>query len=95
MNEKMVAYFKVLADENRMKIVELLLGGERCGCTLIDKLNIQQPTLSYHLRLLTEAGITRSYREKNRIKYQVNESVIEEIKNYMHYLLTVSPSCHL
>lgn len=95
MNEKMVGYFKVLADVNRMKIIELLLGGERCGCTLIDKLDIQQPTLSYHLRLLAEAGITRSYREKNRIKYQVNEEVIQEIKDYMSFLLCVTPSCNL
>jgi len=49
MNERMTKYFKILSDPTRLEIVELLLKGETCGCTLIDKLPISQPTLSYHL----------------------------------------------
>ena len=44
---------KALSDSNRVKIVELLVNGEMCGCKLLDNLQITQPTLSHHMKILS------------------------------------------
>ncbi|NCU33595.1 MAG: transcriptional regulator, partial [Candidatus Moranbacteria bacterium] len=56
MNKEIALLCKALSDENRLTILELLIRGETCGCTLIDKLPITQPTMSYHLRTLSDSG---------------------------------------
>lgn len=93
MNQDMAKIFKALSDENRLKIIELLLRGELCGCMLIDKLDIQQPTLSYHLRILAEAGLTTSFREGNMIKYHVNIEVIDQVMKFLDGFHHVDPTC--
>jgi len=95
MNQDMAKLFKALSDENRLKIIELLLRGELCGCMLIDKLDIQQPTLSYHLRILTDAGLTTSFREGNMIKYHVNIEVIDQIMKFLDGFHHVDPTCRI
>lgn len=86
MYEKYAQLFKVLADENRLKIIELLIKGETCGCTLIDKLPISQPTLSYHLKLISQAGLADSRREGNWIKYYINKDMLTEIKLFIEQI---------
>jgi ArsR family transcriptional regulator len=52
--------FRVLADRNRVKILNLLAGarGEAtCVCEFVPALGLAQPTVSYHLKQLTEAGL--------------------------------------
>jgi ArsR family transcriptional regulator len=52
--------FKVLADRNRVKILNILLrarGQAVCVCEFTDQLDLAQPTVSYHLKLLREAGL--------------------------------------
>jgi len=71
--------FKVLGDANRLKIVELLKGGEFCQCEIIPVLEQAQPTVSRHLRLLEEAGIIQSRRDGNRNLYQVTDERVFEI----------------
>ena len=44
--------FKAFCDENRIKIMKLLQGGEKCACVLLDDLHITQPTLSHHMKIL-------------------------------------------
>lgn len=81
--------FKVLGQHIRLDIIKLLLEGETCGCTLIDKLPITQPTLSYHLHALTKAGITQSVREGNWVKYYIKRDVLVEISQYFKSLSTL------
>ena len=95
MKQEMAKVFKALSDENRLYIIELLLKGELCGCVLIDKLDIQQPTLSYHLRILKEANLTTSYREGNWIMYVVNKDVLNEVKAFIDAFDHVEASCNL
>ena len=94
MNKEMAKKFRALSDENRLKIIELLLKGELCGCMLIDKLEISQPTLSYHLRILTDSGITQSFRDGNMIN-TVNKEVLNDIKNFIDSYNRVEASCIL
>lgn len=83
MNDKMAMLYKALSDENRLKILQLLLAGETCGCKLIDQLPITQPTLSYHLKWLNEVGLTTSYKEGTWNKYQVNKDMLDEMIQFL------------
>ena len=58
-----IKIFKALADDNRLEILELLISGEKCGCELLEALNIGQSTLSHHMRILCEAGLVDACKE--------------------------------
>ena len=93
MFEENALLFKALSDENRLKILELLIQGETCGCTLIDKLPISQPTLSYHLRLLTDAGLTVAKKEGNWKKHYVDKTKIDQMIKFLTDLKNTEASC--
>ena len=81
--------FKALGDPHRVTIMERLAKGETCGCTLIDQLPISQPTLSYHLKILHEAGLTNVTKEGTWKHYQVNYEKIEALKTFLDHLKTL------
>ena len=95
MDKNYAALFKAISDENRLTILKLLLQGETCGCTLIDKLSITQPTLSYHLRILTDAGITQAYKEGTWVKHHVNHEIIDQLIKFLTDLKNEETSCNL
>lgn len=64
--------FKALCDENRLGILELLRGGEKCACVLIEKLHIGQSALSYHMKILVESGIVESRQEGKWTHYKIS-----------------------
>lgn len=56
--ENTASIFKALADPTRLRLLSLLAAnGEMCGCDLEGPLGLSQPTISHHLRVLTEAGL--------------------------------------
>lgn len=68
-----------LADETRLRIVELLMEGERCVCDLMDELNAAQSRLSFHLRTLKEAGLVKDRREGRWNYYSLDVDGFEEL----------------
>lgn len=74
MNCKDGAYlFKVLSDETRLKIIEMLKSGKMCACKLLEEFEITQPTLSYHMKMLVDSELV--FCEKDGIwnNYTLNE----------------------
>jgi ArsR family transcriptional regulator, arsenate/arsenite/antimonite-responsive transcriptional repressor len=65
--------FKGLADLNRLRIINLLLHGELCGCDIQYVLNNSQPNVSRHLTYLKNAGLVRDRRDGFRIFYRLAE----------------------
>jgi len=55
--------FHALSDETRLEIMEMLRGGERCVCELTDELEAAQSRLSFHLRVLKNAGLVTDRKE--------------------------------
>ena len=45
---------KAMSDSNRLKIIEMLTQGEKCGCNLLEELQVTQPTLSHHMKVVVE-----------------------------------------
>ena len=66
--------FKALGDENRWKILDILKGGEKCACVLMDRLEMGQSAVSYHMKILCESGIVESRQEGKWMHYQLSEA---------------------
>ncbi len=66
---------KVLADEVRLAVVELLLDGPRHVGEINARLNVEQSLLSHHLRVLREAGLVMSQREGRTVLYRLTPKV--------------------
>ena len=63
--------FKAFCDENRLKVLEKLRGGEKCACMLLEHLNIGQPSLSYHMKILVDSGVVESRQQGKWTNYRL------------------------
>ena len=59
MNGDYLRVFRAFSDERRLRVLELLAEGEKCACVLLEELEISQPTLSYHMKILRRSGIVK------------------------------------
>lgn len=64
-------YFKGLADVNRLRILNLLMRGELCGCDIQYVLDTSQPNVSRHLQYLKNSGLVLDRRDGYRIFYRL------------------------
>lgn len=95
-DRKIAAAFKALGDENRIRILKMLQGGEKCACKLLEELSITQPTLSHHMKILCDAGIIAGRREGKWTHYSVNIEGAGKIEMLLHGLFSledVSQNC--
>ncbi len=65
--------FKAFCDEKRLRILELLRGGEKCACVLLEYLDLGQSGLSYHMKILVESGVVESRQEGKWTHYKISE----------------------
>lgn len=84
--KKTSAVFKAFCDENRIKILQLLQGGEKCACKLLTEMNITQPTLSHHMKILCDSGIVKGRKEGKWMHYSISQDGIEEAQKYLDFL---------
>lgn len=75
---------KAMSDPNRLKIIEMLATGEKCGCQLLEELQVTQPTLSHHMKVLSQCGLVRSYKEGKWQRYSVNCERFSGFKDYLN-----------
>jgi ArsR family transcriptional regulator, arsenate/arsenite/antimonite-responsive transcriptional repressor len=88
MNE-LEQYFKGLADRNRLRILNLLLHGELCGCDIQHVLETSQPNISRHLQYLKNSGLVLDRRDGFRIFYRLAEPTRGARKNLFDFLRQV------
>lgn len=88
-----VSVFKALADETRLKIIEILSCGEMCACDILEHFDITQPTLSYHMKILTECGLVKSRKDGSWVRYSNNEEVIFSVKGFLNKITTEQETC--
>lgn len=82
--------FKVLSDDTRIYICRLIGEKEVCGCDLLEKLNITQPTLSYHMKQLCEAGIVNGRKDGAWMRYTLNTEKFIELEDFLKSLRTAT-----
>lgn len=75
--------FKVLSDQSRRDILVMLKEGRLTAGDIAVKLNVSPASLSYHLKLLKNAGLVMEYKYKNYIYYELNTTVFDEIIMWM------------
>ena len=84
--KKAVLLFHALSDETRLALLEQLRNGERCVCELTDEMKAGQSRLSFHLKVLKDAGILVDRREGRWMYYSVNPEAIEELEELVKTL---------
>src|SRR5919112_5992069 len=72
--------FHALSDSTRLAIIEMLRRGERCVCDLTDALDAAQSRLSFHLKVLKDAGIVRDRKDGRWVHYELDREAFEEIE---------------
>lgn len=80
--EKISELCKALGDPNRLKIIKLLTDGEQCACKLLEAFQITQPTLSHHMKILSETGMVSSRKEGKWTYYSISCCMFKEFKSY-------------
>jgi ArsR family transcriptional regulator len=71
--------FHALSDPTRLAILRRLRFGERCVCDLTDALDAAQSRLSFHLKVLKDAGLVADRREGRWMYYTLNTDALAEI----------------
>ena len=73
--------FKALADPHRVRIMNLLATSDRavCVCELIEPLGLTQPTVSFHLKKLREAGLVTRYKEGTWHFYEIDGEALQRL----------------
>jgi ArsR family transcriptional regulator len=84
--DRAIELFHALSDETRLEIIELLRKGERCVCELTDTLDAAQSRLSFHLRVLKDAGIVRDRKDGRWVHYELVPDTFEEIETIVSAL---------
>ena len=69
--------FKAFCDENRVQILQMLKSGEKCACRLLEEMDITQPTLSHHMKILCDSGIVKGRRDGKWMYYSVSPAGVE------------------
>jgi len=70
-NRFQATIFHALADPIRLEIVSYLRQGERCVCEIVPHLNLIQPLVSRHLKILKDAGIVRCRKDGTKRMYSI------------------------
>ena len=86
--KNMALVFKALSDENRIRILKLLRNGEKCACKLLEELNISQPTLSHHMKILCDSGLVTGRREGKWTHYAICCEGVRMVRDLMKELLS-------
>lgn len=84
--KKTAVIFKAFCDENRVRILQLLQDGEKCACMLLEEMNITQPTLSHHMKILCDSGIVKARKEGKWMHYSISQEGVEEARKYLDSL---------
>jgi ArsR family transcriptional regulator len=77
--DRSVTLFHALSDATRIEVLRMLRDGERCVCELQDELGAAQSRLSFHLRVLKEAGLVSDRREGRWSYYQIVPEALAEV----------------
>src|SRR5687767_13439906 len=78
--------FHALSDPTRLELIQRLAGGEQCVCDLTDALKTGQSRLSFHLKVLKDAGLIEDRREGRWMYYSLKKEAFEELEELIRTL---------
>lgn len=80
---KVAMICKALGDGNRLQIVQMLTEGELCACKILEKFDITQPTLSYHMKMLNECGLVSVRKDRKWSYYSLNCDTLSSYREFI------------
>lgn len=78
---------KIIAEENRLKILCILKTGERCVCDIWQDLDIPQNLASHHLKVLKDAGLIDSCKDGLRMIYWIDKKAMSKLNLLLNNFL--------
>jgi len=75
--------FKALGDETRLKILTMLTKGRTCACKILEAFHFTQPTLSYHMKQLTDSGLVGGEKDGKWVYYSINCERIALLREFI------------
>ncbi len=90
-DEEIVKMLKALADPNRLTILEMIGNDELCSCKLLENMDISQPTISHHLRILSESGLIIGRKDAQWIHYSINKEKLAMVRRYLAGAFITNP----
>lgn len=85
---KAARLFHALSDETRVDVMQMLRSGERCVCELQDELGAAQSRLSFHLRVLKDAGLVTDRRHGRWAYYAIAPDALQAAHDVVRDLAT-------
>ena len=82
---------EMLSQPVRLKLLCILLDGERSVLNLADETGLSQPAMSHHLRKLREAGLVGTRREAQTIYYSLKGEAVRSVLEVLHALYCANP----
>jgi ArsR family transcriptional regulator, arsenate/arsenite/antimonite-responsive transcriptional repressor len=83
---QLAATLKALSDPMRLRLLSVVAsheGGEACVCDLSAGIELTQPTISHHLKVLRTAGLLDSERRASWVYYRVNQTVLQQLSQLL------------
>lgn len=75
-----IPILKVLCDETRLSILSMLSQKEMNGCEINRAFACTQPTISYHMKVLVDAGLVQARKEGCAMMYSVNQEIWPSVR---------------
>ena len=83
-----VPVFKAMADEKRLKIIDMLSNGSLCACRILEQFDFTQPALSQHMKVLTDSGLVKGERVGNWMHYSLVQERYREAIRFINLIST-------
>jgi len=91
--EDKIEIFKALSDKNRLLILDMLSCGELCACDIMDGLNLTQPTISHHMKVLQKCDLVKGRKEGKWVFYSIVMERVEELQQFIKHLTSTKDDC--
>lgn len=85
--------FKILSNDKRLEILDMLSCGELCACEIQKKFDVSQPTLSYDMKLLKDSSLIIERVDGRSHYYKINEDYVNKIKKVFNKLSSSKKNC--
>ncbi|ABW18658.1 transcriptional regulator, ArsR family [Alkaliphilus oremlandii OhILAs] len=91
--EDKIEIFKALSDKNRLLILDMISCGELCACDIMDVLNLTQPTISHHMKVLQKCELVDARKEGKWVFYSINMERVDELQGFIKQLTSTKENC--
>ena len=91
--DRRVEVLKALSDKNRLLILDMLSCGEMCACEIMNGLDLTQPTISHHMKILVKSRIVIARKSGKWMHYSINRDTVIDLKKYLDHITMDKEDC--